>query len=201
MRGKLPGGCPSPPLSQASMTGVRTSSRCPGWLTFEVGGANSGDSRGGGLSEAAEGCLLAGGLVRGARVLFVPVLVHPHGLEGELFPAEAHTSISTDRPSPGLTLSPEAEAHTSPRATRTLPPACPGDSHTDPHIVPDPLPGLKTVARGDPCRGVEDGFRCIRERVWAVIWFKNKKPTNSPLVAKRGGSGYFTLHLSVIRPY
>lgn len=61
-------------------------------LTFEVGCPYGGDGRRGGLSEAAEGSLLAGGLVGGAVLLFVSVIEHPHGLQGELLSvAEAHT--------------------------------------------------------------------------------------------------------------
>lgn len=61
-------------------------------LTFEVRCPYSGHSWRRGLSKAVEGCLFAGGLVGGAVFLSVPVIEHPHGLQGELFSvAEAHT--------------------------------------------------------------------------------------------------------------
>lgn len=90
-------------------------------LTFEVGCSYGGHGRGGGLGEAVEGGLFAGGLVRGAILLFVSVIKHPHGLQGELLSvAEADTQHYTECsplskrfghthltwPAPGMTLIP-----------------------------------------------------------------------------------------------
>lgn len=126
-------------------------------LTFQVGCPNSGDSWGRGLSKAAEGCLFARGLIGGAILLFVSVIKHPHGLQGELFPAaEAHGQhYRMQHTLPPLCTSQlSKEAHTphpspcllpmdSPSSATFLPremvwrggPGC----HTDPHIVLDPL--------------------------------------------------------------
>lgn len=96
-------------------------------LTFEVGCPYGGDGRRGGLSEAAEGSLLTGGLVGGAVLLFVSVVEHPHGLQGELLSvAEAHThralhirtgfSPRAASPSPKRRTHAQGYAHT-PRGT------------------------------------------------------------------------------------
>lgn len=60
-------------------------------LTFEAGGADGGHGGAGGLGEALEGRLLVGRLVRGGVFLLLPLVVHPHGLQGQLLPAGTRT--------------------------------------------------------------------------------------------------------------
>lgn len=67
----------------------RLSQRRPGAtaLTFEAGGAHGRHGRTRGLGKALEGRLLIGRLVRGGILLLLPLVVHPHGLQGQLLPA------------------------------------------------------------------------------------------------------------------
>lgn len=67
----------------------RLSQRRPGpsALTFEAGGAHGRHGRTGGLGKALEGRLLIGRLVRGGILLLLPLVVHSHGLQGQLLPA------------------------------------------------------------------------------------------------------------------
>lgn len=56
-------------------------------LTFEAGGAHGRHGRTRGLGKALEGRLLIGRLVRGGILLLLPLVVHSHGLQGQLLPA------------------------------------------------------------------------------------------------------------------
>lgn len=119
--------------------------------TFEVRGPYSGDSWGGGLSKAVEGCLFTGGLIRGAVLLFVSVIEHPHGLQGKLLSvAEARTQCyRTERTFPLFASPcPPPTDNTTPIQHECSETCLPQGSHRDPSVVRDPVTRLKRVARG-----------------------------------------------------
>lgn len=60
----------------------------PAGHTFQVGGAHGRHGRGRGLAETFKGSLLSRGVVWGAVLLFLLLLVGAHGLQRQLFPAE-----------------------------------------------------------------------------------------------------------------
>lgn len=69
-------------------------------LTFEAGGADGGHGGAGGLREALEGCLLVGRFVRSGVFFLLPLVVHPHGLQGQLLPAGHTELLGEQHPAP-----------------------------------------------------------------------------------------------------
>lgn len=96
--GSVPPTEPGPILSSGVTRGAAA-------LTFEAGGADSRHGGAGGLGEALEGRLLIGGLIRGGVFLLLPLIVHPHGLQGQLLPMGTCTRwASGPRDPPGTPI-------------------------------------------------------------------------------------------------
>lgn len=116
-------------------------------LTFEAGGAHGRHGRTRGLGKALEGRLLIGRLVRGGILLLLPLVVHSHGLQGQLLPAGTDPA---GRAAPGP----------------LRPPRTPG-------TPPQPLPEL-LFGHGE-CRGIkshgslEEESAFLARRAWLLI--------------------------------